>query len=733
MRLSSNFNLDLGLPYLIKEWKKFFTKNNLIADSAAGITVACIAIPLSLAIALASGVSPGVGLITAIIAGIVCALFGGTPLAVSGPAAAMTILIANNIEKFGVEALIFMTLIAGLMQLASGILGLGKLGKFVPLPVIAGFTAGIGVIILIGQLPRAFGLPPPEQSHIFSVITHLVQYFHKTNYVALAVVAMTLAIIIGMSKISRKIPAALTAVIVVTAITHFAGLSSVPLIGAIPSSLPAPHWPTLPNISMYNLFFNAFVIYLLASLETLLSSSAVDKLSQGEKHKPDQELIGQGLGNLAVSMFNGIPVTSVIVRSAANVRAGAKTRRASIIHSVVIFLAVYAIAPLISMIPIAALAGVLFSVAFSMINYHELRQFWVTSRAEAFIYLATLVTIVFFDLIAGVQVGILAACVIILFKLAGAHFHVSEYSEEDTLRLSFIGPLTFLSIGKLNKIDQRLKLVSPHQTVIVDLSRLSNLDSSGASTVIDLFNHCQSRGVTFYVKGLPRTFEPLFRMNGGGEILDKFYLVSESQLRTKDGVSKSFRGRLVHGVQQFYDEVVKFDRRLYEHIATQQDPHTLFITCSDSRLVPTKITSADPGELFIIRNVGNFIPPCDEKVLHSEAVALEFALNSLRIHDIVVCGHASCGAINACCNRDTHYTPQLQHWIELMRRQLTFKEGVSVDDVAKQNILNQLANLKTYPVIQRKLENQTLHLHAWYFDFEQNLVYEWNGSEFKAL
>lgn len=187
-------------------------------------------------------------------------------------------------------------------------------------------------------------------------------------------------------------------------------------------------------------------------------------------------------------------------------------------------------------------------------------------------------------------------------------------------------------------------------------------------------------------------------------------------------------------MQQFYEEVKGFDRRLYEHIAVKQDPHTLFITCSDSRLVPSRITSADPGELFIIRNVGNFIPPYNSHSLHSEGVALEFALSNLAINDIVVCGHTNCGAVRACCVPGS-FSPQLQQWIEMMRRQLKVTRPIEEIEVAKQNVLNQLENLKTYPVVQEMLRNRELHLHAWYFDFEKNMVHEWDATSglFKPL
>lgn len=737
MHYLKDFQLRLGLPTLLSEWKNFFTTKYLAADVIAGITVAFIAIPLSLAIALASGFSPSAGLVTAIIAGIVCALFGGTKLAVSGPAAAMSVLIADTVEKFGVEALVLMGLVAGIMQLLSGIFGLGKLGRYVPLPVIAGFTAGIGVIIIIGQLPRAFGLLPPPESDIFSVFLHLKDYFHQINGTCLLLVILTIAVIRLLPKLFPKIPPILPAVGIATFIVYLFNLNDVPLIGTIPNTLPYPTLPHFSSLSLNDLFLNAFAIYLLASLETLLSASAIDKLTNDKKHNPDQELIGQGMGNIAVSLFSGIPVTSVIARSATNVRSGAKTRRSSIIHSLVILLTVYAIAPLISMIPIAALAGVLFSVAFSMINRKEFQDLWTTSRSEAFIYAVTFIVIIFVDLIAGVQAGMIAASLIVLLKAAKTRLHVSIGSHDNVIRLSVTGALTFLSIGKISDLETRLEKAKPDSTVILDLSSITNLDSSGAKAISDLFNYCNERDIKFYIKGLPRRYESLLTLCGGHALIENCYLITENELRTKEAAlaPQSSRGRLIHGFHRFYEERKQNDKRLFEFIAQKQDPHTLFIACSDSRIIPSLITSADPGELFIIRNVGNFIPPYQQQSLYSEAAALEFALTNLDIRDIVICGHANCGAIKACHHTNTTLSPKLEAWIGMMKAQLMVEKNMTLNDVAKVNVLNQIANLKQYPIVQDKLKHHSLFIHAWFFDFDESLIYEWNAnvSAFKPI
>lgn len=721
-------NLDLGIKKLLPSWKKLFTTEYLMDDVYAGITVAFIAIPLSLAIALASGVPPEVGLVTAIIAGIVCALFGGTPLSVCGPAAAMCILIADIVERFGVPSLLMIGALAGIMQLASGILGLGRLGRYVPLPVIAGFTAGIGVIILIGQLPRAFGLTPPPESDIFSVIAHLGEYLHQINGTCILLVALTIGIIRGLPKALPKVPAILPAVMTVSLITYFFNLSDVPLIGAIPRSLPAPTPPTMTSISISDLIMNAFFVYLLASLETLLSCSAIDKLTKGERHDANQELIGQGLANITSSFFGGIPVTGVIARSVTNVRAGAKTRRASIIHAIIILVSVYAAAPLISHIPIAALAGVLFSVAFSMINLREFCDLWRAAKLEAAIYGITFFTIIFFDLLAGVQAGLAAACLIVLVRSTKTHLHISVNSQDEVVRLTLEGALTFLSLPNIADLQKKVCSEYPDRTIVMDLSNIRNLDMSGATAVVEFYQCCAMQNTQFYIKGLAKRFESMFELCNGNVLLNELYLVSENQLRNKSGAKQptSSYGRLAHGVQRFYVQRQHDHKRLFEYISDKQDPHTLFITCSDSRLVPSVMTSTDPGELFIIRNVGNHIPAYAPQHQHSEAAAIEFALSTLNITDIVICGHANCGAMKACQQpADAIQSPGLKEWIGDLKQQLTGAELVDSNALARRNAINQLDHLKTYPIVQAKLDNNTLNLHAWYYDVEQGMVFEW--------
>ncbi|HVY54037.1 MAG TPA: SulP family inorganic anion transporter, partial [Gammaproteobacteria bacterium] len=439
------FNFDLGIRRLIPEWRAMFRREYLMNDLLASIAVACIALPLSLAIALASGVEPEIGLVTAIIAGIVGAIFGGVPLAVSGPTITMAVLVAGVIQQFGLSGLFFIGFGCGFLQLLTGVVGLGSLIRFIPAPVVMGFTAGIGAIILISQFPRILGLPAPAENHIFSVIVHIKTLFHQTQPISLLLALSAIIIALTMPRVWPKLPAPLFAVAIPSLLAYWLGLP-VEVVGHIPASLPAPHFPSLPEgtVAWVELMSTTFVIFVLASLESLLSAGAVDQLAKCKPHDPNQELIGQGLANISSALFGGIPVTAVIARSALNVHAGAKTRRSGIFHALFLLTAVYCFATVISQIPIAVLGGLLITIALRMCHPHEFLMLWRTARNDSIVYLVTFFMIVVSGLMSGIQVGIVASLIFAIIRLSQIQIHLYT-SKFGPAQLSLNGPLTFLS------------------------------------------------------------------------------------------------------------------------------------------------------------------------------------------------------------------------------------------------------------------------------------------------
>ena len=717
-------NLDLGIGQLWPQWKALFSKRFLKDDIIAGLTVTCVAVPLSLAIALASGVTPGVGLATAIVAGIVCALFGGTPLSVSGPAAAMAVLVASIVQTYGMGGLIVVGFGCGILQTLFGVIGWGSVARYVPMPVIGGFTAGIGAVILIGQLPRALGLPPPPESETLSILTHIMDYLHATNLTSLGLSLLTLAIIFLLPKIAPKLPATLVGVVATTAIVVFGGLN-VEMIGQIPDSLPLPKLPVLPNDGWGELAIATLTVFGLTSLQTLLSSTAVDKLSRGERHNPDQELIGQGLGNIASSLFGGIPVAGVIARSALNVQTGAKTRRASIVHSVVLIFVVYFASTWIAKIPIAALAGVLFSVSLRMMSLKEFKEVMRVSKSEALVYALTFFTIIGFDLLAGIQVGVIVAIAITAIRAGKTSLEIQHDHDGGLVRIQLTGSLNFMASAKFSTIRDRIEeaKLSECRKFVIDMSEVTNVDSTGAEELISIVRDSVIDGSRVVLQSVRPNCQATLRRADNDRVLGNRMIVTESDMHEAlfdTGKALPFM-RLLYGVNRFRNKKASIFQPLLDQLADGQKPHTLFLTCADSRINPNLLTSTDLGELFVVRNVGNALPPHSAEAPNSEQGALEFAIMALGIRDIVVCGHTSCGAMKAICDESQlDQTPQLKRYLKSAAFSgVAHAAHGDYDRAAQLNVMHQLKNLMTYPFIRELRDSGELRVHLWIYDLKR--------------
>jgi carbonic anhydrase len=718
---------DLGARDLAREWKTLFTTNHLKADLNAGMAVACIAMPLSFAVAIASGVEPKLGLITAIIGGIVCAITGGVPLSVSGPTVTIAVVIAAAAESDGIEGVLFVGMICGVLQLLTGILNLGRLMRLVPAAVVTGFKAGVGAIIVIGQLPRALGLPPPAQSHVIEVLRHLKDLIGHLQPMVFILTLFSMWIMMRFPVLLPRIPAALAAVVLPTFVAWGLDLG-VPILGEIPRTLPWPQLPSLPA-EWPTLVAEGVIVYCLASLETLLSASVVDKLSGRTKHDPDQEMIGQGFGNLVTAMFGGIAVTGVIARSALNVQAGARTRRAALFHSLFLVAAVFFLDPLIARIPIAALAGVLLAVALRMIQPQEVWALWKRSRTDVLIYTVTFLGVVFADLLAGVQAGVAVAAVIALMRLSHSQLFVSTSGPSMPLRFSLEGPLSFLSVSTFDSVRDQVVTASPQRGVIFDLTAVTELDSSAAETLAEIVLELQKKSIPLALKGLPKNFQNRLTGLPGGSALEATFCTSESEAfdRVTSNGNNSVASRLSYGVDRFRQNFHSRYEPMFEKLAKQQNPHTLFITCADSRIIPNLITGSEPGDLFTLRNIGNFVPPYGADGTPAEGAAVEFAVGVLGVRNIVICGHSGCGAMKACIDKTPFENlPSIRSWLNGLREDMG-PETLSMDpeSACRRNIVNQLKNVASYPVVQEATRDG-LRVWGWYYDMVKGEILEWS-------
>jgi MFS superfamily sulfate permease-like transporter len=404
---------DLGVPSLIPEWRKMFDPRNLASDISAGLTVGCVAVPLSLAIAVASGVPAEVGMVTAAVSGVAGGLLGGTTLAITGPAAAISLLVVGAVEAHGLEALPVITLAVGGLQVASGVTRLGVAAKLVPISVIAGFTTGVGIMILSGQIPKALGMSTPAGLDPIEVMTFIGENVAMINPAAAALAFGTSAAMWGLPKIHSKMPAALLAVGGATAATHLMALD-VQLIGSLPSGLSAFQFGIpmmLPSMdSLPSLVTTTFLIYAMTSAESLLSCAALEKMKKTSyKHNPDQELIGQGLANVGAGLFMGMPVTSVIARSGLNVRLNAETRLASLVQAGFVFSSVVFLSDSISSIPMPALSGMLITTGLGMLNPTEFKHCYAVQKMDTIPFITTIGGMVAFGLAEGIGIGCASA------------------------------------------------------------------------------------------------------------------------------------------------------------------------------------------------------------------------------------------------------------------------------------------------------------------------------------
>lgn len=387
-------------------------------DLTAGLTVAIVALPLALAFGISSGVSAAAGLVTAVVAGIVAAVFGGSNVQVSGPTGAMAVILAPVVAAHGVESVPLLALMAGIMLVALGLSGLGRAVSLIPWTVVEGFTLGIAAIIFLQQVPLALGTtvtvglnPALAAGEAFGNADF------ATAVRTVAIVAVVWALILLLPRLHAAIPASLVAVILATVATALLDLD-VPVIGALPSALPAPSLPAIDPARLAELAGPAVGIAVLAAIESLLSARVASRMADTGPYQPDRELSGQGLASIAAGLFGGMPATGAIARTAVNVRSGARTRVSAILHGVLLLVVIYVGGALVAQIPLAALAGVLMATSTRMVSPATIRAISRARRPDLVIFLLTAAITIAFDLIVAIQIGLVAAAIIALKHVA---------------------------------------------------------------------------------------------------------------------------------------------------------------------------------------------------------------------------------------------------------------------------------------------------------------------------
>ncbi len=476
------------------------------SDLLAGATVGIVALPLALAFSIAAGLGPEAGIVTAIVAGIVAAVFGGSSVQVSGPTGAMAVVLAPVVAHSGVGAVAFVTLAAGLVLVAAGAGRLGRLVGFLPWPVIEGFTVGIGLIIFLQQVPAMLGVPAGDAENVALRALQSLLDIGSTQWEAVVTALFVALVMLLAPRVHRSLPASLTAVLAATLAAQAFGWG-IASVGALPSALSAPGIPGIPLGEVPQLFTAVLAIAALAGVESLLSARVADGLSDNTPHDPDRELFGQGVANVAVSFFGGMPATGAIARTAVNVRAGARTRVSAALHGVIILVAVAAFSPLIAMIPLAALAGVLMVTAFHMVEFGTATRMLRSTRGDALVFGVTATATVALDLIAAIEIGVVLAGLIALRSVVDtSNFRRDDLSGEsiDTqMEHELLGEHVVayrldgaLFFGATRRFLLELAEVSDVDVVILRCGTLRVLDASGAQAIGEMVTQLQDRGIS---------------------------------------------------------------------------------------------------------------------------------------------------------------------------------------------------------------------------------------------
>jgi len=480
-------------------------------DLMAGLMVGLVALPLALGFGVSSGMGAGAGLVTAIVAGIVAAVFGGSNLQVSGPTGAMTVVLVPIIAEYGGEGVLVVGLLAGLILVATAFAGLGKYIRYVPIPVVEGFTLGIAVIIALQQVPAALGVHVHAEKAVVLGGRAVASWLQSPEWAAPALTASVTVLILLATRLRPSLPVALLAVTLATGANAALGLHA-ETIGVLPSRLPAPSLPTIPWAHLDALVLPAIAVAALAGLESLLSATVADAMSVGQRHDPDRELFGQGLANLASPLFGGIPATAAIARTAVNVRAGASTRLAAVTHGLVLLVIMLVASRWVAHVPIAALAGVLVATATQMVRVSSVAALFRATRGDAAVLVITAAATVTADLVTAVILGLVVAGTFALRQAAQSAtleevpLDRLDHGEEERAVLDeqivvfrLDGPLFFAAA---HDFLLELSEISDVRVVVLRMSRISTIDATGASVLADAINRLEGRGITVLLSGV---------------------------------------------------------------------------------------------------------------------------------------------------------------------------------------------------------------------------------------
>ncbi|MER7196887.1 transporter [Streptomyces sp. CB01635] len=736
------------------------------ADLSASAAVFLIALPLSLGIALATGAPLQAGLVAAAVGGLVAGRLGGSPLQVSGPAAGLTVVTADLIHRYGWRTTCAITVIAGIAQLGLGCLRVARSALAVSPAVVHGMLAGIGVTIAVAQVHIVLGGTP--QSAVLGNLRALPAQLTHVDLAALGLSLLTLAVLFAWPRIPgragralRRAPAALVAVACATATAAFAGITV--------TKVDLPSWSShalagLPEGPVLGLVAAVLTVTLVCSVQSLLGAVAVDKLASSKpalrpaarRSDLDRELLGQGAANIVSGTLGGLPVAGVAVRSAANVNAGGESRNSTMLHGVWVVVAALLMVPVLELIPLASLAALVMAVGIQMVSLHHIRT--VTRHREVLVYAVTTLGVVVLGVLEGVALGIAVAVAVALHRLARTRItHTVEgtgrtdeadragaagaESRGGTHHVRVRGQLTFLAVPRLSRV---LHQVPQGACCVVELDG-SFMDHAAFESLQDWQKSHVAQGGKVEVTGRAgtRIAEPASASHSCCRPWTPWRNHHCDRPQTETAAPPAGGGgyQLASGISAFQRDTAPHVRDELARLAREgQRPTQLFLTCADSRLVTSMITSSGPGDLFVVRNVGNLVPlPGAESGDDSVAAAIEYAVDVLKVQSITVCGHSGCGAMQALLNSPPEGGAQtplkrwLRHGLPSLARMAAANQpwarlagrapADSVEQLCLTNVVQQLEHLRAHESVARRLQEGSLELHGMYFHVGEAQAY----------
>lgn len=717
---------------------------NLKRDLPASLAVFFVAIPLCLGIAHASGAPLIAGLITGATGGILVGAISKSPLSVSGPAAGLTAIVLAAIQQLGAfELFLVAVCISGIIQILLGIFKLGSVANYIPNNVIKGMLSAIGVLLIIKQLPHMIGydveemgveefnivqqdlnpayhLPKETETNSFTVFLHSIRHIETGIFI---IGSVSIIVLFVWEKVVAKklktIPGSLVVVVIGILLNmvfngfehllldpdHLVSVPSISSMNVFFENTTLPNWSALSDPLVYKV---AFTLAIVASIETLLSLEAIDKLDPWARNSPpNRELIAQGTGNIAASLLGGIPLTAVIVRGSVNIAAGAKTKTSTIFHGIFILLSVVFFARFINLIPLASLASILVYTGYKLVDIHSFKFYFKKGLDQFIPFIVTVAAIVLIDLLYGVLIGLSCALVYIIRNNYNAPvLKVSNFGKR--VRISLGENVTFLHKYKLLK---ELEKIQDNTILELDGSRSLFMDKDVLDAIREFTEKAKQRNIQVFLGGIN---------------------MEENNPDLKKRMEDSYK-RLLKGNQKWIEHKTKDDPDFFARQAEGQAPEYLFIGCSDSRVPANEITGTEPGEMFVHRNIANLVVNTDINLMS----VLQYSVEVLNVKHIIVCGHYGCGGVKAAMEMQPHGL--IDKWLRNIKdvHRLHQHEVDSITDpdqklrrMVELSVREQIFNLMKTSFIQRNRQQYGFpDLHGWVYDISNGEIQDLKVQE----